>query len=242
MPAPVRFPSGVTNVGPNDLLGMHLSTDPSRMHTNWNDFNSFAAADWTITKVGAGTTALGDLDHGVLVVTNAAGVADSVYLQKVGSDFFFESGKQLWFKARFKLSDATLTTAIMGLQITDTTPLAVSNGVFFIKGAAAATLDFLVEAASTATTASAIATMVDDTYMTVGFYYDGKTEISYWVDVAGNHPGNDVGRTPQKLGTLALTNLPLSTQALTISYGVKNGEAVAKVMSVDYILVAKERF
>jgi hypothetical protein len=42
------------------------------------------------------------------------------------------------------------------------------------------------------------------------------------------------------LGKLATTNL-CDDEELTISFGIQNGEAVAKTMSIDYIFVSKER-
>lgn len=67
----------------------------------------------------------------------------------------------------------------------------------------------------------------DSTYIDVGFYYDGKSSISYFL-------------YDQKLGTVAATNLP-DDELLTISFGIQNGEAAAKSMAVDYILAAKTR-
>ena len=125
------------------------------------------------------------------------------------------------------MSDATHSDFIMGLQITDTTPLAVSNGVYFRKDDDDAYLDFVVMKGSTATTATAVHTVVNDTYLVVGFYYNGVDAVEYYVD--------DV-----KIGTSVTTYLP-DTEELTISFGVQNGAAAAKILSVDYILAAKER-
>jgi hypothetical protein len=42
------------------------------------------------------------------------------------------------------------------------------------------------------------------------------------------------------VGTSVTTNLP-DDEDLTISFAIQNGEAVAKTMTVDYILCSKER-
>jgi hypothetical protein len=115
----------------------------------------------------------------------------------------------------------------MGLQVTDTTPLAVANGVFFIKNDGAATVDFVLTKASASTTNSAVTTLADDTFIRLGFYYDGAS-MFYFAN--GSLAGSSV-----------VTNLPLSTTNLTVSFALQNGEAVAKTMTVDYIFVAKER-
>lgn len=235
---PARFTGGVTNVTPTNPLYMFGAPDPTRYHVWFDDFDDFAAAQWiiTTTEAGAGsaTEAVSSADNGVLVLTNDAADDDLDFLQWSGTDasgavetFKFVSGKQLWFKARFKVSDATQSDFIMGLQITDTTPLAVTDGVYFRKDDGDANLDFVVIKDSTATTATAFSTAANDTWMTLAFYYNGKDAIEVFKD--------DV-----KVATSAVTNLP-DDEELTISFGIQNGEAVAKVMSVDYILVAKER-
>jgi hypothetical protein len=150
-----------------------------------------------------------------------------VSLQKKGESFRFESGKALFFEARFKVSDATQSDVVIGLQITDTTPLDVTDGVFFIKADGAATVNFLVEKNNTATTASSIATMADDTYIRLGFYYDGSSAVQYFVN--GTYTGSSV-----------TTNLP-DDEDMTVTIAIQNGEAAAKTMTVDYIYVAKER-
>lgn len=228
---PTRFTGGVTNVATTNPLGMFGLPDPTSWHVFMDDFDRYVAGDWTITTTEAGagsaTEALANEDGGVLLLTNAAGDDDLDFLQKVGESFTFEAGKKLIFKARFKVSDGSQSDFVMGLQITDTTPLNVTDGVFFQKDDGNRDLDFHVEKNNTATSATAISTVSDNTYLSVAFYYDGKSGVSYYV--------NDV-----KQGTLATTNLP-DDEELTISFGIQNGAAAAKTMSVDYIFAAKER-
>lgn len=222
-----RFPNGLTTAANGETLGNFILPDPTKAHVYFEDFDYYTAADWTVTETGTATQALTDVDGGVLLITNSAADNDASFSQKVGESFLFEAGKELWFKARFAVSDATQSDVVIGLQITDTTPLAVTDGVYFIKPDDAAAMNFVVVKDSTASTASAITTVVAATYMTVGFYYNGSDSVSYFV--------NDV-----KLGSLPVTNLP-NDETLTISFGVQNGAAAAKTMSVDYILAAKER-
>jgi len=229
-----NFPNGSTNVTAQSCTGQMIQQDPSVMHTFFTDFDTYAADNWIVSETDAAATqALTDADNGVLLITNTATDNDLVAIQKVGESFTFSANKQLFFKARFKVSDATQSDLVIGLQILDTTPLAVSNGVFFIKGDGVATMDFKVGASSTFSTASAVATLVDDTYITVGFYYDGGLSgfINYFASTNATNP--------LFIGRLAVTNLP--TTELTVSFAIQNGEAVAKTMSIDYILASKER-
>jgi hypothetical protein len=223
-----RFPNGVTNVGEQSLFAELGQPAATNFHTYFEDFDYYTAGDWTVTETDAGATqALTDGDGGLLLITNTAADNDLVSLQKKGESFRFATGKALFFEARFKVSDATQSDVVIGLQITDTTPLDVSDGVFFIKADGAATVNFLVEKNNTATTASAIATMADDTYIRLGFYYDGSSAVQYFVN--GTYTGSSV-----------TTNLP-DDEDMTVTIAIQNGEAVAKTMTVDYVYVAKER-
>ncbi len=228
-----NFTNGVNNITAQNILGQLKELDPTQLHTYFNDFDAYATADWTVTETQAGATqALANVDGGVLLLTNSAADNDLNALQKVGESFKFEAGKKLFFKARFAVSDATESDFIIGLQITDSTPLAVTDGVYFRKDDGDTDLDFVVVKDSTASTATAIATVANNTYLTVGFYYNGVNEIIYAASTNNNNP--------TILGKLAVTNLP-DDEELTISFGIQNGEAVAKTMSIDYIFVSKER-
>ena len=228
-----NFPNGVNNITAQNILGQLTQPDFTQSHTYFDDFDTYTAGNWTVTETQAGATqALANVDGGVLLLTNSAADNDLNALQKVGESFKFEAGKKLFFKARFAVSDATESDFVVGLQITDTTPLAVTDGVYFRKDDGDANLDFVVIKDSTASTATAIATVANNTYLTVGFYYNGINEIVYAASANNNNP--------TILGKLAVTNLP-DDEELTISFGIQNGEAVAKTMSIDYIFVSKER-
>jgi hypothetical protein len=227
MSTPTRFPQGVTNVSPGTALDRFPAPDPTRLHVWFDDFDKYTAGDWTVTAVGSGTSAISNADNGVLVLTNAASDDDSRFLQWTKETFKFIAGKKLWFKARIQISDATQSDFVLGLQITDTTPLAVSDGVYFRKDDGDANLDFVVIKDSTATTVTAISTITAATWTELAFYYDGRSTIRVYKD-------------DNFIGSSVTTNL-VDDEELTISFGVQNGEAVAKNMSIDYILVAKER-
>ena len=222
-----RFPNGVTNVGEDSLFAALGQLAGPQFHTYFEDFDYYAAADWTVTETQAGATqALTDGDGGLLLLTNTAADNDLVALQKVGESYRFASGKKLFFEARFKVSNATQSDVVMGLQITDATPLDVTDGVFFLKSDDSTTINLLVEKNNTATTTS-VGTLADDTYIRLGFYYDGNSSIQAFVN--GTY-----------VATSATTNL-VDDEDLTVSFALQNGNAVARTMTVDYIYVAKER-
>lgn len=229
-----RFPNGVTNASQRATLGAFGALDPTKFHTFFDDFDRFAAADWVITKTEAGAgsaaTALTDADGGVLLITNDNADNDAVFFNKVGESFLMQAGKEAWFKAHFKVNDAIQSDLLIGLQVTDTTPLDAVDGIYFMKDDGDALLDFYCrkDATTGSTSALGVATVASDTWMTVGFYYDGKSQVGYFV--------ND-----QQIGSLAATAAYLPDTELTVSFGVQNGEAVIKTMSVDYIFASKQR-
>lgn len=201
----------------------------------FEDFFGYEADQWIKTETGSGTQAVLDERGGVLKLTNAAADNDHNFLQWSGDDdtgtcenFKWQSGKRFYFAARFKVLEVIQSDFIMGLQITDTTPLAATDGIFFQCDDGDALLDFHVGKNSTYTDVTGIHTMVADTYVKVAFYYDGaSSQIDIYID--------DV-----KVGKAAITNV-VDDEELTISFGCQNGEGVANSISVDYVLVVQER-
>jgi hypothetical protein len=236
MGSPSRFTNGLATVPKSAPLGMFGLPDPTEWHTYFNDFDTYVAGDWTVTEVGSGTRALADGDGGLLLVTNAGTDNDRNELQKLGESFLLTAGKRAFFKARFKVSDATVSDFVMGLIITDTTlqgavsGAGATDGIFFSKDNADALLDVQVQKNATTgqTRAVGIATVVSDTFLTVAWAYDGVSEVKYYV--------NDV-----QLGTLAGTSAYLPDTELTVSFAIMNGDGNARSMTVDYIFAAQER-
>lgn len=243
MGSPVRFTFGVTTADKTDPLGMYGLPDPTGWHTYFDDFDTFTAAQWTITTTEAGagsaTEALTDADGGVLLVTNDSADNDLDFFQKVGESFLPAAGKRLCGKFRFKVSDATESEVHFGLMVTDTDPYSstagdgVTDGIFFMKEDGTTNVNFYVQKDTTTgqSTSSAVTTLADDTWTELGFAFDGKRYVTLWKD--------GVQLSTVDLSATVTTYLP--DTELTISFGIKNGAAAAKTLSVDYIFVAQER-
>lgn len=240
---------GVTNAGLGEPWQDIGYLDPIKWISYLNDFITVGDygmvttnTSWTITvtQAGAGSAAAVLIDGagGLLEITNDAADDDAVWAQTVGEAFRWSASKRMIFDCRFKVSDATQSDVVFGLQINDTTPLDVTDGIFFIKTDGAATVDFRVEKDNTATEASDFATLTSDTFVRLTFVYGGiprdvRGTLYYDFQVYVN------GALSTTLEVLAAT-IP-DDEDLGISFGVQNGEAVAKILTVDYIAAAVER-
>lgn len=210
----------------------------SDFFTLFTDFFDYAAADWVITTTEAGagsaTEALSNAAGGVLVVTNDNADNDGDNFQWAGGAgaaieaFKYTAGKKLQFAARFKLSRVD-GDFFAGLYITDTDPVGgVSDGIYFRKLAAEAGLSLVVEKNAAESTATAIETLVANTWYDLEIYYDGSSErIEAFVD-------------GERVCSVPLTNAP-DDEELALSFACQNGSANAGVLSLDYIGASQER-
>jgi len=241
MATPVRFPGGVTNVSPTDLMGQMGMLDPTQFIVDFNDFMSFNATsgeEYVITNTGAATEALSSAHGpgGVLLLTNAASDNDLCTLQRPVEAFKFTSGKKLWFASRLKstnaASEVTEQDIFVGLIITDTDLVGgITDGVYFSKpDGTAGTISFISTMNSTATTQSAVGTFVHDTFIELGFYYDGGTALEVYVNNA------KVATVTVALGTTLVND-----EELTVTFGIQNGTAAAKALAIDWIFACQER-
>ena len=88
-------------------------------------------------------------------------------------------------------------------------------------------MELVIEKDSTETTVSC-GTAADDTFMTLGFYYDPKDRKFH------------VYKDNVKVGSGVNTNAP-DDEELAVSFAIQNGAAAAKVMTLDYLSAGKER-
>jgi hypothetical protein len=260
---PTRFPNGINNSdksGPLRNLGM---LDPTRLFGMCEDFSGnmsfplaasgLAAASngtWTITvtEAGAGdaSSAVADINGGGITLTTDAADNDLIFVQHKNACFTPTAGKKSFFKMKFGITDANAvaesikqTEWYCGLMVRDTDPLSstggdgVTDGIFFMKEDG--TQDIYLYCQKNTTTGQLATKMADtltvNTQTEFAFYFDGDRYIEVFV--------NGVKSITADLTTTPSAYLP--DTVLNLSFGIKNGEAVAKVMTIDYIMVAQER-
>lgn len=225
-----RLPSGVTTVGVEHIFANFPAPVPTNMLGYFNDFFTYTAGDWVVTETtAAATEALTAGNGGQLLVTNTATNDSLVALQKTPAMVLMDSTKQTWFSARFKVSEATEIDVVMGMQVVDTTPLDVTDGIYFLKADGAATYDIICRKNATtgSTSATAVGSIAADTFIVLQWYYDGAGYLYY-------------GANGTLLGSLSVASYFPDTD-LTVSFGIQNGDSNARTMTVDWVGVWQER-
>lgn len=240
-----NFPNGITNIAKSSDIGILGMPSPLKYVTYFSDFTgcegttvdllatSPVAHTKTVTEAGAGShsvtlsSSLGALG-GALVLTNDAASADLISIQAKGEAFRFSATKDFIIKARFKVDSATLSSAFVGVAITDTTPLDASDRIGFQMASGSATLSGVAVKDSTSTTVGT-KTMVSDTFVELALVYSASAkELVMFAD------GVKVG------STTTLTNV-VNDEDLTMTLHIQNGSAVIRILTLDYILIAFER-
>jgi len=214
----------------------------AKTHRFEDDFDKWLPASATSSATGSGwiltiidtdidtgaTQAIEDAAGGILALTVDDNALDSVNLQVNGETFKLAAGKPLYFESKFAVDCAAIAnpTVVVGLCIKDTTLAgSMTDGVYFIKDNGDANLDIVTELASSETKADTGVDLVDNTFVTVAFYYDGAGNVTFYVD------GTEIATHS--------TNIP--TGELTVSFAQLNGEAAANVLRIDYVKAVQVR-
>jgi len=211
--------------------------DPTKYHVFKDDFQKEDFETWSMLYSGSSTVALQDSDDGRLLITLPATEDTYMVLQcdngAGGEIFTLESGKKLWFAAKFQVNDVDQTDIAVGLISRASTGTGVfgtgaADGVLFTSDDGDAYIDFNVRASSAAVSTNAnIGSLTDATDQVVGFYFDGIQTIHYYTG------------TTNEAGTVETTSFP--TAELLPVFGIMNGEATANTLNIDFICAVKER-
>jgi len=191
-------------------------------------------ADWLITLVDGGvdggeTYVLADDAEGGHweIVTNDAD-NDSNSLQLNGESFKCAAGKKMWFECKFKIDNAGLAEYFIGLAeaVAGENIDAPDDCIGFLNQDATSdeTIKFVGDKATAQDLNDSSVDLVDDTFVTVGFFVDGVTSVKAYID------GTYVAALD-----LASANIPI--QALSPLVSVRNASAAASTLTIDYIKV-----
>lgn len=226
-----RFPNGISTNRKSAPLGNFGMPDPTKWQVFWDDFiHEPLATEWTITATSAGTgtsvISTPDLAGGSARITTAANENDGLFAQTIGEVFLLESGKKAFLKARFQVGDAIQSDMVVGLHSTSTTPQSATMRFLFETVDGSAALYFNNDDNTTDSDSATVATLADDTFVTVAAAWDGDGNIKLFAD--------DVHVT-------TMTDITVPGAEMAVGFGYLNGAAGAETADIDYILVAKER-
>jgi len=169
---------------------------------------------------------LSDAAGGYLLVTPGTNEDDGTQLQMAKEAFKLAASKPLWFEIRAAFSDATESDYLLGICDRDTTQIvAGSSGVFFGKDDGDRNIDYHCELVTVDTTGDTGVDAVAAVYNRYGIFYDGAGKVEFWIDGV-------------KYAT-SESNIP--TTEIMPTFGVLNGAAAAKTLTVDYIKCAQIR-
>lgn len=223
------------------------STDPLTYFQMFDDFMypaTTAVSDvtaWSAVNDGAtGTPVFQDAAGGIFNVVTAAADNDYAAYKSLAQPFLFAAGKELWFEARFKCSEATTnestwwfglsdTTTTGGMQANTSGPLASYDGALIWKEPETAmTVNFETSNAGTQNTLTAFATAITNTWHRCGFYFDGVATTSTITPFF--HNGTSWTKGTAKNITLS------GLEEMNLIYGIKAGPtAGAETLQIDYV-------
>lgn len=208
--------------------------DPGVGYGIFDDFLDLPTGKYTATQATAGTFALDDAAGGVaLADCNSTTVVQGINVQlnsTTGEIFTPAAGKTLWFETRIKIADtATGPELFVGLHEIDTTIIATSalsgsNMIGFSSVTDNNVILFVAEKATAANT-EACTTMVDDTWINLGFkvYEDaGALVCDQWIN------GVQQASTTQQVAA----NIPVV--AMTPSFVCQSGGTTDPILHIDW--------
>ena len=144
---------------------------------------------WLVTVVDGGgddgeTIRVGDAVNSILEIVGNNASNDTVQVQLNGEPFQLVNGKETWFNARFAVGNVDEDNFAIGLTLrasTDVIGTAPADGVYF-ESDHDGNLDYHVIQNSTDTTADTGVDLADDTFVTVGWYHDGASNLTISVN------------------------------------------------------------
>jgi hypothetical protein len=232
---PTNLTYGIATVPQQQPLGMYPLPDPFHTSANTgldvvtyaNDFFSIGTAvkDWTITGTSSTFDCASGLGGWVVLTPGGTTTASASYQTNQG--FQFVSGQSFWYLCRMKVSAVSGNKSFyFGLRAGSS----ANDGIWFQKAAASTSLDLVSVVGSTSTTlVTGVTTAAADTWMDVGFYYDGTDLLVYSSD-------NLVARVTSP--TIGASGTTLTNVLLGAVFQIT--PTATDTMTIDYVMAAQE--
>ena len=251
MAAPSRFLNGVSTEKVGHPLQNLPYPNPSYNPMYFNDFFTYAAADWTVTAGGGGSsTATAAGVGGQLLLTCAtSGCQSNIGLGSFAFKVATASakGNQVWFDCDVTV-DATVANPDYQIGLAKGTASSLNNttdGVYFTKATGAATWSLVVKAAAGSTSTFALpgTTTANSAEIGLSYWFDGKASLYvYYNEVLVGTICDETTGVKGTLGTAGannLVNMPAST--INLAPVMLNAfHTATSTLTVDYLLASCE--
>jgi hypothetical protein len=223
-----------------------IQDDPSLAFVYYNDFFTLSTGEEglavTATNSGPPTTltaAAGYMGGVCSLPCSDGSVADNdeIYLGSEAKNWILQAGKDLWFEARIKFTEANLDDAniIVGLSTLYNANILVDNGagpaadydgIVFFKVDGGTVWQGETSVATAQNTDASLATRRSGVWQRLGFHVaGGTTRVDFYID------GSVVGSSAASLPTAAMGLL----------LGAKNGDVNLETLYVDYVKIVQLR-
>ena len=209
--------------------------DPRYSWTYFDDFlqtwmgSAATNIPWIQTAVGSSGMAPQDGEGGWLKLYTGGSDNNSIEVQSLNEIIKLAANKPLWFEARFKVTDVLHSDFSIGLGIHDSTfQVGNSDSVVFRTplDAGDGNLHITSIKDSISTDLANVLALVNDTFVHVGFYFDGEGTV--WPYIEGTRY------------TAISTNV-CDDEELAVTLCLQTNTNAAQYLYVDYVFVAQVR-
>jgi hypothetical protein len=218
-----------------------IQNDPTLGHSYFNHFlngDDYDETDgWTETQATTGTGAIINEPGGILQLDSNSGTADQgIQAQHKNLPWLLAASKDLWFETRLKVTDTVVSVQLFaGLNITDGTIIATgvpssADYIGFVldagDAAASAVSLELNSSAGSEEKSAGVKTLIEDTYVRLGFHVSGVSTATPYVDgVAGT--------------AITISSAPAVQMALSFVCQSEGVSSADPILRVDWVKVAQ---
>jgi hypothetical protein len=214
-----------------------IQADPNLGTIFFDHFNYFDATKWTrsVYPAGApaGTVGIADAVQGIYNTYCDGDDNDECYVLSEGQSWLMATGKPLWFEAKFTFTNSATTAGVFVIGIADSTgenfmqdteagPAASYDGACFFKESGDTYISFETSLAGAQVTNATFNAFTSGTTYRVGFYYDGVTTVTPYL--------NGAATTAHTMAT--------NTSEGSVIFGTKSNGA-EEYIAMDYIKVVQ---
>ena len=186
---------------------------------------------WGATNSGTGTVlGIPDERPGIGRFTNGAGDNNFYFYESIREITRLIASRDIWFICEIKVSDATQSDLFVGLSARLASGNLFDNrvdSIGFYSDDGDAYINTECNKNGSATQTAQEGTLVDDTWIHLGFHVIGTVGVEFFI-----------GNRLLYVGNIS-TNLPDDTE-MCVAFGLRNGEAVAKVFSSTFFYVMQD--